>query len=42
MTTERTQVGRQVEAALGEVLAHVRAALSTTPPQSVFLRSESV
>ena len=24
MTTERTQVGRQVEAALGEVLAHVR------------------
>ena len=24
MTTERTQVGREVEAALGEVLAHVR------------------
>ena len=24
MTTERTQVGREVEAALGEVLSHVR------------------
>ena len=25
MTTQRTETGRQVEAALGEVLAHVRA-----------------
>ena len=47
MTTERTQVGQEVETALGEVLAHVRkwicrAVLSTIPPQSIFGRYESV
>ena len=48
MTTERTQVGREVEAALSGVLVHVRgemvcrAELSMIPPQSTFLRYESV